>query len=93
MELHFASGTAENTLEARQFFKSRRAVSEFVRDTRMQRFQPPYQYIFVVDVDDRCLAAVRYDIQELDRFEAVTVYEADLPAFNNCVNFIKQDGI
>jgi hypothetical protein len=33
--------TGENTLEAKQFFKSIEAVSEFVANSRLRQYDPP----------------------------------------------------
>jgi hypothetical protein len=85
--------TAKNTLEGKQFFKSDVAVREFISNSRLQRYSPPYKYLLVIDIDEESLESIDYDEQELDRFEAITIFEADLPRFNNCINFIEQDAI
>lgn len=85
--------TAKNTLEGKQFFKSEIAVREFMSNSKLQRYSPPYKYLFILDIDEECLGSIDYDEQELDRFEAITIFEADLPQFNNCINFIEQNVI
>ena len=82
--------TAKNTLEAKQFFKSEAAIKEFYRDSTIQNLFPPYAYIIIVDIDESRLANIEIDAQELDRFEAITVFEADWPNFNKCINFTKE---
>lgn len=83
--------TARNTLEAKQFFKSKLAVTTFVKESVKQHYAPPYKYLFVVDIDETCLGnIVGIDNQLLDGFEALTVAEELLPAFNNCINFTEQ---
>lgn len=80
----------DNTLEAKQFFKSEIAVEEFIQNAKAQRFSPPYKYLFIIDINEECLEGIPYDEQELDRFAAITVFEAHLPLFNNCINFIDE---
>ena len=79
--------TSRNTLEAKQFFKSEIAIREFYRDSLIQGYQPPYSFLISVDISEECLNMILFDTQELDTFEAVTVFEPDLPAFNDCINF------
>lgn len=85
--------TAKNTLEGKQFFKSEIAVREFISSSKLQRYSPPYRYLFIIDINEECLESIDYDEQELDRFEAITILEADLPQFNNCINFIEQNAL
>lgn len=82
--------TAENTLEAKQFFKSEIAVRKFLESARNQEFFPPYEHLFVVDINEKCLRGIGYDEQELDTFEAITIQEDNLTQFNNCINFVDQ---
>jgi hypothetical protein len=82
--------TARNTLEAKQFFRSEKGVLEFVKDATNQSYKPPYKHIFIIHMNKDCFENLNYIVQELDRFEAITVYEDDLPAFNNCVIFIDE---
>ncbi len=77
----------DNTLEAKQFFKSETAVLEYVRATVKRSFKPPYKYILTIEVDNECFAAVTSFEQYLDGYEAITIPEDDLPSFNNCVTF------
>jgi hypothetical protein len=39
--------------------------------------------------DDILLNNVSYDSMDLDGFEAISVPEDELPAFNNCVPFVR----
>lgn len=82
--------TAKNTLEAKQFFKSDIGVVEFVRDATNQAYKPPYRYILIITVDEACLKSLVIESQELDRFEAITIHEQDLLAFNKCVKFVEE---
>ena len=43
---------AKNTLEAKQFFRSRTAVKQFVENSVMQDYNPPYLYLLVIRIDD-----------------------------------------
>jgi len=79
--------TAKNTLEAKQFFKSERAVLEFVKVAIKRAYRPPYKYILFINVDSQCLEAVDLQAQDLDGYDAITIQEDDLPSFNNCVTF------
>jgi hypothetical protein len=85
--------TSTNTLEAKQFFKSEIAVQEFIRSSKSQRYSPPYKYLFAIDIDEHCLNQISYDEQELDRFNAITISEEDLPQFNNCINFVEENAV
>jgi hypothetical protein len=82
--------TARNTLEAKQFYKSERGVVEFVKDATKQSYRPPYKYILTITMDEGCLNELDPEIQELDRFEAITIHEQDLLAFNKCVKFVEE---
>lgn len=81
--------TSKNTLEAKQFFKSEEAVKEFIKDSKKQNYNPSYKYILLVLVDKQCLENSIYEEQELDRFLAITIHEADLPLFNKCIIFVE----
>jgi hypothetical protein len=81
--------TAQNTLEAKQFFKSRIAIREFVASAINQNYFPPYTRLLVLTTDDILLNNVSYDSMDLDGFEAISVPEDELPAFNNCVTFAR----
>jgi len=83
--------TAINTLEAKQFFKSRTAVREFVRNAVEQNYHPPYTHFLILTVDDKRLKKIRIDKMDLDGFEAVSVPEDQLPVFNNCVTFVNEE--
>lgn len=80
---------AKNTLEGKQFFKTEAGVREFITDANRRQYSPPYKYLLIVSVDKACLKSIPYDEQELDLFNAVTVYEEDLPAFNKCIKFVE----
>ena len=80
--------TGHNTIEGKQFFKSREAVNEFISDSIKQKYNPPYHSIFEIHIDLACLSNIDYDEQELDTFKAITIREANLPSFNKCINFI-----
>lgn len=87
IRLHAEFRTSRNTLEAKQFFKSVRAIEEFVRKARAQNYRPPYTSYIEFEVSDDCLNDTIFTEQELDGFEALTVDEEHLVTFNNCVNF------
>ena len=80
--------TAKNTLEAKQFFKSLLAVKDFVSNSQIQKFSPAYSMILEIEILNDCLNSIQVFTTELDRFEAITVSENDLPGFNKCVQII-----
>jgi hypothetical protein len=82
--------TARNTLEGKQFFKSEIAVLEFASNANFRKYKPPYTFILRIGIDEDCLNAIDIDVQILDGFEAMTISEDDLKAFNNCINFVNQ---
>ena len=82
--------TAINTLEAKQFFKSRIAVREFVKSAVEQNYYPPYTHLLIITVDDQQLNAIHVDKMDLDGFEAISVPEDQLPVFNNCITFVNE---
>ena len=55
----------------------------------MQNFSPPYSMILEIEILNDCLNNIMVFTTELDRFEAITVEENDLPAFNKCIKFVK----
>ena len=82
--------TAINTLEAKQFFKSMFAVKDFVFHSVLQKYTPPYSKILEIEIINTCLENISLHITELDRLEAITINEEDLPDFNKCVKFVKE---
>ena len=78
--------TSNNTLEVKQFFRSRRAVDDFIKQSK-KLFTPPYIFIIEVQVPRSSLDLLGVDFIELDTHEAVSVDEALLPEFNNCITF------
>jgi hypothetical protein len=82
--------TSINTLEAKQFFKSLIAVKAFVKSAVQQEYEPPYTYLFILTVNDKQLSRIAIDEMDLDGFEAISVPEEMLPAFNNCITFVKE---
>jgi hypothetical protein len=83
--------TGKNTLEAKQFFKSRKAIKQFVLRSVIQTYEPPYTYLLVLSVDDGCFNKIVHKNMDLDGFEAINIDEEHLPDFNNCVKFVKQE--
>ncbi|HZX59155.1 MAG TPA: hypothetical protein VFE54_10525 [Mucilaginibacter sp.] len=83
--------TAKNTLEAKQFFKSRTAVRQFVASSVTQDYDPPYVYLLVVGLDEASFAQTEHTQMKLDGYEAVNVEEDDLAVFNNCVKFVREE--
>lgn len=92
LDAHKAFQISRNTLEAKQFFKSRIAVKQFVESSIIQRYDPSYAYIFIVGVDDDC-----FDLsgrsQRLDGYDAIHIEEDDLPSFNNCIKFVREEAL
>lgn len=82
--------TSRNTIEGKQFFKTREAVNDFVADSRRRTYEPPYEHVFEININILCLELIDYEEQELDTFKAITIKEADLPKFNECINFIDE---
>ena len=80
--------TADHTLEAKQFFRSIKAVQDFIQIAVERAYRPPYKYILIIDVDNQCLEAIHAVFQNLDNHDAITVLRDDLPAFNNCIIFV-----
>jgi len=87
----FKFRTATNTLEAKQFFKSERAVREFVKIAYTSSFKPPYKFILIIEVDIHWLAAVQFESQNLDGYDAITIQLSDLSSFNNCFTFTREE--
>jgi hypothetical protein len=56
--------TATNTLEGKQFFKSEIAVREFVSNSKLQHYSPPYKFLFIIDIDEERLESIDYDEQQ-----------------------------
>ena len=81
--------TAENTLEAKQFFRTEKAVLEFVRIAIKRSYRPPYKFILIIYVDNQCIQTINFEMQNLDGYDAITIQNEDLFSFNNCVTFIE----
>ncbi len=85
--------TGQNTLEAKQFFKSRDAINEFVSNSILQQYDPPYEYLLIIDIDKECFNNVPHSNMILDGFDAVNIHEDHLLTFNKCVIFVEQETI
>jgi hypothetical protein len=77
--------TADNTLEGKQFFKSRQAVDSFVRIAAERRYRPPYRYLVRVFIEDDLFDNLVHGDLILDGFEAISIHEEHLTDFNNIV--------
>jgi len=82
--------TTHNTLEAKQFFKSQIGVDDYSNRASLINYDPPYTYVFIIDVDESCFNRIPADHLELDRHQAVTIHETDLQTFNACINFVEE---
>jgi hypothetical protein len=83
--------TGKNTLEAKQFFKSRAAIKEFVDSSMIQDYDPPYLYLLIVSIDEECFILIDHKDMKLDGYDAVNIDEEHLLNFNNCVRFVQQE--
>ncbi len=83
--------TDKNTLEAKQFFKSRIAIKQFVESSKLQDYDPPYTHLLIISVDEDTFKAIHHIDMKLDGYEAVNIDEDHLLGFNNCVKFVKQE--
>lgn len=92
-DIHREFRTDINTLEAKQFFRSRTAVTNFVERSVTQNYQPPYMFLYIIDIDEICLDNLEPSYMTLDGYEAVSVDEENLIEFNNCVIFVKEEDI
>ncbi|HET6252675.1 MAG TPA: hypothetical protein VFE32_01310 [Puia sp.] len=72
------------TLEAKQFFKTRVAVEDFIQMASSLR--PPYTRVLIFDLDSNCF---KHEIDErpLDGHMAVTITAEHLEDLNNCITF------
>ena len=77
--------TGINTLEAKQFFKSRTAVKQFVASSVIQQYDPPYLYLLILTIDEGLYNDSNPTNMKLDGYDAINIDEDDLPSFNNCV--------
>ena len=89
-DIHRVFLTGRNTLEAKQFFKTRVAVTSFASSAMEQKYDPAYAHLMIVTVDDDSFD-ITIRTRKLDGYDAVHVDEDDLPAFNNCVIFVNQE--
>jgi hypothetical protein len=85
--------TAKNTLEAKQFFKSEISAQEFIKESRIRKFSPPYKYLFHIEIDEECVSKIDYDEQILDGYTAITIQESRLPAFDKCITLVIEHAI
>jgi hypothetical protein len=83
--------TGRNTLEAKQFFKSRVAVTQFVASSVLQAYDPPYKYLLIINIDEGCFNMTDHADMKLDGYDAVNINEDHLLNFNNCVRFVQQE--
>jgi hypothetical protein len=85
--------TSQNTLEAKQFFKTRKAVNEYLDNAISQDFHPLYVTLLIVDIEKSDFDKLHADEMTLDGFLAVTVYEEHLNSFNNFIEFVTKEDI
>ena len=78
------------TLEAKQFFKTRVAVDDFIQMASSLR--PPYTRVLIFDLDSNCFTH-EIDERALDGHMAVTIPAKDLPDLNKCITFIEEYAI
>ena len=90
IDLNKVFRTGRNTLEAKQFFKRRISVMQFVANSVVQQYDPIYAHLIIVGIDDTCFDSAGHT-QKLDGYDAVHIEEEDLQAFNNCVKFVRQE--
>ena len=86
-----AFNTSQNTLEAKQFFKSRTAAKQFVERSIIQGYDPPYMHLMIIKIDNKQLYNLNPEEMRLDGFDALSINEDALPYFNNCVIFVKHE--
>ena len=67
--------TRENTLEAKQFFKSIEAINEFVSNSILQQYDPPYEHLLIISVDEKGFNKIHHTLMELDGFDAISIHE------------------
>ncbi len=85
--------TGINTLEAKQFFKSTIAVKQFVANSVIQQYDPPYLYLLTITIDEDLYNNSNPTNIKLDGYDAVNIDEDDLLSFNNCVKFVNQESL
>jgi len=90
IDLNKSFRIGRNTLEAKQFFKRRHSVTQFVANSVLQHYDPVYMHLIILGIDDDCFDTTSYT-QKLDGYDAVHIDEDDLPTFNNCVKFVRQE--
>ena len=83
--------TGRNTLEAKQFFNSRTAVTQYIEQSILQDYMPPYTYLLTINIEENCLDTSNPTYMVLDSFHAVSISDMDLLTFSNCVIFVKQE--
>jgi len=85
--------TRQNTLEAKQFFKSQEAINEFVSNSMLQLYDPPYEYLLIISVDKNSFNKIPHSNMILDGFDAISIHEDYLPRFNKCIIFVEQHSL
>jgi hypothetical protein len=85
--------TAENTLEAKQFFKTERAVKDFIHQSQAAHLSSPYLFTIEVHVLNTCLESLNADYINLDTHEAISIDEDELEGFNKCITFAQGNAI
>ncbi len=85
--------TSKNTLEAKQFFKSRTAVLSFVKRSVVQEYDPSYKYLLIIDVDEDYLQNSNVSHLSLDGFDAVSIEENGLLNFSFYINFVREENL
>lgn len=83
--------TSERTLEVKQFFKSKTAVMDFVANSVLQNYDPPYAFLITIGIDEEVLGASNAEEILLDGFEAISINEQDLISFNNNITFVQEE--
>jgi hypothetical protein len=85
--------TGKNTLEAKQFFKSRIAIKQFVDSSILQDYDPPYSWLLIISIDEHWFNVANHTEMRLDGYDAISIDEDHLSDFTNYVTFVKQESL
>lgn len=62
----------------------------FFRISIERQFEPPYKYLWIIEIDSSFESELKVEKLKLDTAKAIMIYEEDLPEFNNFIKLVNQ---
>jgi hypothetical protein len=81
-----------NTIEGKQFWLSLKSALYYLKQSQKRDFVPKYEMILRISVNQDCISKLNLEYLDLDGNKAIHIPNDMLENFNNCINFVKENG-